>query len=171
MIVIRNTEVFDDGRRRPDSPGRHRRGIVSPDPCIRGFVTTIRKLTGIYNARGTVGGELAYALGKLTGRAHCGLCDITHGLRLRERPEWREQRARLPVPFETVHLDERTPELERSCPAAPCVVADTDDGVVALLGPAELDACGGRPEALVAAVEEAAAARGLSFAVLRGPGP
>jgi len=128
------------------------------------FVPSIRKLTGVYNARGTLAGELAYAVGKLSGRVHCGLCDITHGLWLRERAEWREQRVRLPVPFELVHLDERSPEVVRACPAAPCVLAHTDDGVVALLGPAEIDACAGGPQALVAAVERAVGARGLTFA-------
>jgi hypothetical protein len=108
-------------------------------------------------------GELVYVLAKLSGRAHCGLCDITHGLHLRERAEWREQRARLPVPFETLHLDERPPEVARACPAGPCVLAHTDDGVVPLLGPAEIDACAGSVEALLAAVDRAAFARGLSF--------
>jgi hypothetical protein len=126
-------------------------------------VTTIRKLTGVYNARGTIAGEVAYVLAKVSGRAHCGLCDITHGRRLRERAAWREQRTRLSVAFETVHLDEVPPELARVFSAAPCVLAHTDDGVVPLLGPAEIDACAGNGEALVAAVEHAADARGLSF--------
>jgi hypothetical protein len=126
-------------------------------------VATVRKLTGVYNARGTLTGELAYVLGKLSGRAHCGLCDITHGLRLRERGEWRRQRARLTVPFETVHLDERSKEVARACPTAPCVLAHADDELVPLLGPAEIDACGGSGEALLAALERAVATRGLTL--------
>lgn len=125
---------------------------------------SVRKLTGVYNARGTLAGELAYVLGKLTGRAHCGLCDVTHGLRLRERAEWRARRAGLAMPFETVHLDERSPEVARACPSPPCVLAHTEDGVVSLLGPAEIDACAGSVEALLAAVETATGERGLSFA-------
>jgi hypothetical protein len=39
----------------------------------------IARLIGVYNAEGSLRGELAYLLGKLTGRAHCALCDITHG--------------------------------------------------------------------------------------------
>jgi hypothetical protein len=131
-------------------------------------VPTIHKLTGVYNARGTLAGELAYIVGRLSGRAHCGLCDITHGLRLRERSDWRMERRRLSVPFETIHLDERTPDVARACPAAPCVLAHTDDGVVPLLGPAEIDGLAGSPEALITAVERAAAARGSTFATLAG---
>jgi hypothetical protein len=131
---------------------------------IRRFVTTIRSLTGVYNARGTIMGELAYVAGKVSGRGHCGLCDITHGLRLHERAEWREQRRRLRVQFETVHLDERSPEVARACPAAPCVLAHTDDGVIPLLGPAEINGFAGSGEALISAIDRVAAARGLTFA-------
>jgi hypothetical protein len=105
-------------------------------------VSSIRKLTGVYNARGTVAGELAYLLGKVSGRTHCGLCDINHGPRLRERQDWREERARLPV-LEAVHLNERSVEVGHACPRAPCVVAHTDDGLVPLLAPADIDACAG----------------------------
>jgi hypothetical protein len=126
-------------------------------------MTDIRRLTCVYNARGTLAGELVYVLGKLSGRAHCGLCDITHGLRLRERVDWREQRARLPVPFEAIHLDERSSAIARACPATPCVLAHTDEGPVPLLGPAEIDACAGSGEALVAAIDRAASARGLTL--------
>jgi hypothetical protein len=126
-------------------------------------VMEIRRLTGVYNARGTLAGELAHVLGRLSGRAHCGLCDITHGLRLHERADWREQRGQLTVPFEAVHLDERSSEIARACPAAPCVLAHTDGGLVALLGPAEIDACTGSGEALIAAITRAASARGLTF--------
>ena len=127
-------------------------------------MTAIHRLTGVYNARGTIAGELAYVLGKLSGRAHCGLCDITHGLRLHERSDWRSRRRALPVPFDTVHLDKRSTEVARACPAAPCVLAHTDDDIVPLLGPEEIDACAGSAEALLAAVDRAAVARGLTFA-------
>jgi hypothetical protein len=48
----------------------------------------IRRLVGVYNANGSVGGELAYFIGARLGRAHCALCDITHGL-VRERATWK----------------------------------------------------------------------------------
>lgn len=126
-------------------------------------MTAVRRLTGVYNARGSLLGELEYAFGKLIGRAHCGLCDVTHGLRLRERPEWVEHRAGLAVPFETVHLDERSVDVAAACPEAPCVVAHTDDGLIRLLGPEEIDACHGEPAALVASVRQAAEARALTL--------
>lgn len=102
-------------------------------------------------------------LGRLSGRTHGGLCDITHGLRLRERGEWHEQRARLPVSFEIVHLDERSPEVADACSAAPCVVAHTDKGVVPLLAPEDINMCSESGDVVIAAIERAADARVLTF--------
>lgn len=125
---------------------------------------TVRRLVGVYNADGTPLGELAYVIGTWTGRAHCSLCDITHGA-LRERPAWRSCRAGLPVPFETFHRNDQ-PEPVRALLAGryPAVVAETDDGWVVLLGPRELDACDAAPEALVVAIEAAREQRHLRWA-------
>jgi hypothetical protein len=117
----------------------------------------IKRLVGVYDAEGTLRGELAYWVGARLGQAHCALCDITHGL-VRERADWRARRARLPVPFDTYHRNDQPPEVRRStADVAPAVVAETDRGVVALLGPPELDACHGSINRLVDAIEAAAA--------------
>jgi hypothetical protein len=113
----------------------------------------ITGLTGVYHAEGSLLGELRYLVGSRIGRAHCGLCDITHGA-LREKPAWREARDRMGVPFRAVHLDERTPE-ERAASEGrtPCVLAHDDDGTVrVLVGRDELEACEGDPEALIGTI-------------------
>jgi hypothetical protein len=117
----------------------------------------ITRLTGVYHADGSLLGELRYVIGSRLGRAHCSLCDITHGA-LREKAAWRAERDRLPVPFAAVHLDERTPE-ERAASdgRTPCVLAHSPDGIHVLLGPDELEACGGDPAALATAIERALA--------------
>src|SRR5437763_5438495 len=96
------------------------------------------RLVGVSAAVGTLRGELAYWVGARLGRAHCALCDITHGL-VRERPEWRACRGGLPVPFDTFHRDDQ-PENVRALlrGAAPAVVAETTAGVELLLEPDEL---------------------------------
>ena len=120
----------------------------------------VTSLTGVYHADGTVIGELRYWVGARLGRAHCALCDITHGS-VRERPQWRTARGRLPVPFTAVHLDERSAqELAASDGRTPCVLAHTGDGVEVLIGARELDACDADPERLVATITAALAARG-----------
>jgi hypothetical protein len=121
----------------------------------------VRELVGVYHADGTVLGEISYWIKARLGRGHCQLCDITHGS-VREKAEWRTCRATLPVPFTTVHLDERSPEVERATEGrTPCVVGVTDDGIVLLLDPADLDRCAGSPSRLVAEVEQAIERVGL----------
>jgi hypothetical protein len=117
---------------------------------------TIRRLIGVYNANGTLGGELAYFIGSRLGRTHCALCDITHG-RVRPRPEWNACRAGLPVPFETYHANDQ-PSYVRAAydGTAPVILAETDDGVVPLLDAEELDACAGSVEKLMHSIEHAA---------------
>ena len=124
---------------------------------------TIRRLVGVYHANGTFWGELAYVIRSRFGGTHCSLCDITHG-RVRVKEEWKSARAELPIPFDTVHLDERVPELIALTEGrTPCVVAVTDDLPVILLGPDELAECDGSPSRLMQAVRAAADARNLAY--------
>jgi hypothetical protein len=126
-------------------------------------MTVIRSLIGVYDADGSIRGELAYVVGRALGRRHCALCEITHG-RVRESEQWPACREGLPVPFEAVHLDERSAAVRAASDGrAPCVLAQTDGGLSVLVGAAELEACVGDPRRLVAALEAAAAAGELSW--------
>ncbi len=116
-------------------------------------------LTGVYHADGSLLGELRYVIGSRLGRAHCSLCDITHGS-LREKPQWRSQRAGLSLPFTAVHLDERSDaERQASEGRTPCVLLHTASGIELLLGSADLDACAADPELLAEAIERALSER------------
>ncbi|MEI6454420.1 MAG: hypothetical protein WCO31_07490 [Actinomycetes bacterium] len=90
----------------------------------------IKGLVGVYNAKGTLKGELAYWVGARLGRQHCVLCDITHGS-IREKAEWKSCRAGLPVAFDTYHSDDQ-PEDVRVLLGndLPAVVAETESGFV-----------------------------------------
>ena len=79
------------------------------------------KLVGIYNAKGSLIGELQYFWGKIRGTAHCALCDITHG-KLKEKASFKECKQGLGIPFELLHLDELNSELEKFIDDAPCVI-------------------------------------------------
>lgn len=123
----------------------------------------VRRLVGVYNADGTIRGELAYFVGVRLGRAHCALCDITHG-RVHERPEWQSCRNGLPVPFDTYHRNDQPAAVrELVGHELPAVVAETNGGLRALLGPADLAACGASPERLAAALTAAADQKGLTW--------
>lgn len=123
----------------------------------------VSELIGVYNANGTFVGEVSYWLNARLGRGHCELCAITHGS-VREKREWRECRATLPVPFTAVHLDEQLPAVAAiTVGATPCVVANTSAGLVLLLSPGDLERCAGSPAQLIDALADAAKSRGLTL--------
>lgn len=123
----------------------------------------IVRLVGVYDADGTMRGELAYWVGARLGRRHCSLCEITHGS-VRQRPEWKSCRAGLPVPFVTFHRNDQPDPVRGAAGGhAPVVVAETDGGHVMLLSPAELDECDGSIDRLVKAIERSASRLGLAW--------
>lgn len=124
---------------------------------------SIVRLVGVYDADRTLRGEVAYWIGARLGRAHCALCDITHGV-AREKSAWKACREGLPVPFDTFHRDDQPAAVRAAIgDALPAVVADTERGIVTLLGPRELDACGGEVDALVTAIERAVDTHALAW--------
>lgn len=125
---------------------------------------TLERLVGVYDADGTAIGELRYWFGARLGRAHCALCDLTHGM-FRERSDWQSCRAELPAPFETYHRDDQ-PERVRAAAAGalPVVVAETSRGARVLLGPEQLDELDGSVDRFVAALLEAIEREGIRVA-------
>ncbi len=115
------------------------------------------RLIGVYDANGSIPGEIAYWVGARLGSRHCALCEITHGT-FREKAEWRECRSHLPVPFEELHLDEVSAEVMPLVEGkAPCVVAESPDGSLAIvIDRDQLERCDGEPERLARLVESVA---------------
>jgi hypothetical protein len=102
------------------------------------------ELLGVYDADGGLRGEVSYVVGKLLGRRHCGLCDITHSP-VRRRPEWDAMAARLDVPIRLAHLNELSPP-ERAVvdeAGAPVVLVLDSGGARPLLQRDELESAGG----------------------------
>jgi hypothetical protein len=125
--------------------------------------TQIDQLIGVYHANGSWRGELAYLVGKLSGRAHCALCDITHGV-LRRRRAFDACTATLPVPFDLVHLDERSDEVAAvSEGLTPCVLARTGAGLVVLLDAGDIESCHGDPGRFRDGIDRAIAALGMRW--------
>lgn len=129
----------------------------------------VTELVGVYHASGTLWGELSYWLGARLGRAHCALCDVTHGT-FRRKPGWSACVEALPIPFTTYHLDDRPADVAAASEGAtPCVLArERSGGLRLLVGPADLEACGGEPSALVGALVRNATAMGLTLSVNSG---
>jgi hypothetical protein len=124
------------------------------------------RFVGVYNAEGTLRGEVAYWIGARLGLGHCALCDITHGV-FTVRADWQACRAGLPVPFVTFHLDDQPLAVRVALQGmAPAVVAEIDGdagSVVLLLGPEALQACEASPERMLEALVRAVGAAGLTL--------
>ena len=128
----------------------------------------IVRLVGVYDADGTLRGEVTYWVGSRLGRRHCSLCDITHGS-VRERPQWKACRIGLPVAFDTYHRDDQPPPISAVADGrAPVVAAETELGYELVLTPAEIDACRGSTAALFAAIEQSVSRLGLSWTTPHG---
>ena len=127
-------------------------------------MAAVTELIGVYHASGTLWGELSYWVGARLGRAHCSLCDVTHGT-FRRKPGWSACESALAVPFVTYHLNDRPDDVAAvSEDATPCVLARTSAGELrVLVGPEELEACGGDPQALVDTIVRNAAALALDL--------
>ncbi|MEY2996182.1 MAG: hypothetical protein RLZZ39_1007 [Actinomycetota bacterium] len=116
-------------------------------------MANIVRLIGVYDAEGTLRGEIAYWIGARLGRRHCSLCEVTHGL-FTEKSEWRSCRVGLPVPFDTYHRNDQPPEVRiASENRAPVVVAQTTIGHVVLLDGRRIDEAGGDPQRLIDMIE------------------
>ncbi len=137
---------------------------IPPDP--RTAPDLVTELVGVYDADGGIVGDAKYVVSHLLGRAECALCDITHNLAWRKK-SFDALRARLGVPFDVVHRNERSPDVEAATgDALPCVVAVTGAGVVPLLGREQLAACGGDVDELERGLQQALSAQRLTLAAI-----
>ena len=104
------------------------------------------EVVGVYDADHTLRGEVAYVVGKLLGRRHCALCDVTHSP-VRRKRAWDALVASSAVPLRAVHRDERDAALTAATPVLPAVVGRRSDGTwVTLLDAAALDDAEGSVE-------------------------
>lgn len=127
-------------------------------------VISLKALYIVYDADGTVAGEMLYLLRKWLGKGHCAACDITHGPR-KVKPEWTslQRTGLLGVPLFNIHRDEMEPKLRAavSC-ALPCVAALVDSGeYVLLLRPEDLESCNGEVPKLQEKILEALRTQGF----------
>ena len=131
------------------------------DTAIQGRAVT--RLIGVYDADGTLRGEIAYWIGARLGRRHCSLCDVTHGA-FTEKSDWKRCRTALPVPFDTYHRNDQPDEVRRATgDHAPVVVAETVEEILVLLDDAQISAAGGDPDHLITAIERAVESLGLTW--------
>ena len=110
-------------------------------------------LVGIFNADGGLRGELRYVVGKLAGRGHCALCDITHDLNPRGKRSFKDACAAAGVTMTLLHRDEASPEQLAVAGKLPVVLAGAGDSWRVLITAGDLAACAGSPAELLGLVE------------------
>ena len=83
---------------------------AAPDPGLSRWAggLPVTRVLGVYDADGGLRGEAAYVVGRLLGRRHCSLCDVTHSP-VRRKPAWDALVRELEVPVRVAHRNELTP--------------------------------------------------------------
>ena len=83
------------------------------------------KIYCIYNAEGSIFGELKYLYNKFIRDIKCSMCDITHNI-LSKKREWKKRCMVSPLKIECLHLDELPKDIENLVEGnTPCVVVKT----------------------------------------------
>ncbi len=85
-------------------------------------------------------GELQYFFGKMVGKAHCALCDITHG-KFKEKRAFSKCKQDLNLPFDLLHLDELDFNLKKFHSDAPCVIGINNSEYSLIITKDELEKC------------------------------
>lgn len=119
-------------------------------------MSRVDEFIGVYDARGTIVGEVSYWISARLGRAHCSLCDLTHGVFTTKR-EWRDCASDLGAPFTTWHLDDAPDDVKLVAGGAyPVVLARDASGLRVILDAAALETFGGDTTRFVERLRELA---------------
>ena len=86
-------------------------------------MSLVQKIYCIYNAEGSVKGELKYLYEKYFKDIKCSMCDITHGTFMQKK-KWKNKCLTFPFEIECMHLDELPSDIKSLVnDKTPCVVA------------------------------------------------
>ncbi len=112
------------------------------------------KFVGIYNAEGSLIGELRYLWKKLGNRTSCSLCDLTHGLNPFGKSSWRTACSDLGVPIDLLHKNEATPEQLSVIDSLPAIVRLEGDCWVQVMNSNEIASYRGVPRELLTRLKQ-----------------
>ncbi len=95
----------------------------------------------IYNASGTILGELTYITKKIFKQTSCAACDITHSFsELGEKEEFKQCRVRLGVTLHCIHSNDMDDLLKANVPILPVLVRRDNNTVKTIFTKEDLDA-------------------------------
>lgn len=116
----------------------------------------LEEIVGVYDADGSLAGEISYVVGKILRVRHCSLCDITHSP-VRRKKEWDDFVRTVGVPVTVLHRDEIGPDRAAlwSLGEFPLVAARIGQDYRLLLSSAELSEMDGSVTTFSQAVRSA----------------
>ena len=107
------------------------------------MVAVAQKIYCIYNAEGSIKGELKYLYEKYFKDINCSMCDITHGV-FTHKKKWENNCSASHLNIECLHLDELTKDIKNLViNEAPCVVAQVNSTNKIVINNKELANMGG----------------------------
>ena len=105
---------------------------------MEAHITKHLKIFCIYDAEGSIIGELTYLFKKIFKNFECSMCNITHG-KVSTKKEWTTKLKSSRFNIEALHLDEQSTELKSFTKGiAPCVVASIDGKLTLVMNHSEL---------------------------------
>jgi hypothetical protein len=121
-----------------------------------------RRFVLIYNADGTIRGELSYVVGHhFLGTLSCELCDISHGPVFQKRAwkAWIKTMEAHGHRIEVIHRNDMSPELASFVDGKLATVVEehSDGSRSVVLGPDDLKACNGDVAGFAKAMQSALA--------------
>ena len=114
---------------------------------------TAIQLIGVYNAKGSLLGELTYVSKKLLGLTHCALCDLSHGWSPREKDSWKQACRQSGLELKLLHLDEINEQQAQALKTAPAILAYIDQKWQVLMESKEIEESQGDPQHLFKRLE------------------
>ncbi len=83
------------------------------------------RIIAVYNADGSILGELQFAINKLIGKSSCGLCDLTHGWNPFGKASWKHACSSSNLRIELLHRNELTGDQSEAAGDFPAVIAES----------------------------------------------
>ncbi|MCE2817350.1 MAG: hypothetical protein LW686_01685 [Ilumatobacteraceae bacterium] len=107
------------------------------------MTSNVTEFIGVYDADSTLIGEVSYWIGARLGRAHCSLCELTHGL-FTQKSEWKACAKVLSVPFHAFHRNDAPSDVLAALAGEfPAVLQRTTEGLSVILTKNALDSFNG----------------------------
>jgi|TARA_B100000085_G_scaffold245805_1_gene239187 hypothetical protein len=114
-----------------------------------------RIVFGIYNADGTLLGELGYVMAKLVGKRSCSLCDVTHGWNPFGKREWKRLCKSNLINIQLIHRDEATESQLEAAGDLPSFITEAEDGWTQIMTSTQITKLKNQPDTIVMMLEEA----------------